>query len=461
MEINPDGIRGIQTGYDRTIAIGDMTWPSNYEVTVPFTAHKNFTAIGFAVGWQGHEGSQQPKKGWPLEALAWVRGPKWSPTLEIVRYAGPNLPAIVDVSVSIPPIEVGETYILKTSSEPFNSTTSRFDVKFWKQEDGEPTDWNINADVPTRDGSVLLVAWHADTTFGNVHIEPIAVNEIPVAVATGTPINGDAPLNVNFDGSGSTDDGSITAYVWDFGDGSPVSNQTNPAHTYTVPGNYTATLTVTDNTGQTSTDTVAIAVGGTGNTSGLVSDDFNHPLNTSVWTFFDPKGDSLLSETGTQMALSVPAGADHNLWRNKLFAPRIRQAADDTDFEVDVKFDSALSARFQLQGITVEQDGTNLLRFDFLGDGSKTQIFSASFVKGKPTKRIQSVIASGVPLYLRVKRVGDQWTMSYSYDGVSWIVAGSYTHNLAVTSVGIFGGNAGSALPAHTALIDYFKVNGD
>ena len=68
-----------------------------------------------AVGWQGHEGSQQPKKGWPLEALAWVRGPKWSPTLEIVRYAGPNLPAIVDVSVSIPPIEVGETYILKTS----------------------------------------------------------------------------------------------------------------------------------------------------------------------------------------------------------------------------------------------------------------------------------------------------------------------------------------------------------
>ena len=46
-KLTPDGIRGIQTGYDRTIAIGDMTWPSNYEVTVPFTAHKNFTAIGF------------------------------------------------------------------------------------------------------------------------------------------------------------------------------------------------------------------------------------------------------------------------------------------------------------------------------------------------------------------------------------------------------------------------------
>ena len=39
--------------------------------------------------------------------------------------------------------------------------------------------------------------------------------------------------------------------------------KTNPAHTYTAPGNYTTTLTVTDNTGQTNTDTVDITVGGT------------------------------------------------------------------------------------------------------------------------------------------------------------------------------------------------------
>jgi len=48
-------------------------------------------------------------------------------------------------------------------------------------------------------------------------------------------------------------------YHWDFGDGN-TSNQQNPSHTYSTVGNYTATLTVTDNDGNHSTDTAAVAI---------------------------------------------------------------------------------------------------------------------------------------------------------------------------------------------------------
>ena len=43
-------------------------------------------------------------------------------------------------------------------------------------------------------------------------------------------------------------------FRWDFGDGQQATGQ-NVRHTYENPGSYTATLTVTDATGQTASDT--------------------------------------------------------------------------------------------------------------------------------------------------------------------------------------------------------------
>ena len=72
------------------------------------------------------------------------------------------------------------------------------------------------------------------------------VNQPPVAVASVSPLGGVAPLTVQFTGSGSSDPEFTTlTYSWDFGDGGN-STQADPAHTYTSPGTYTATLTVTD-----------------------------------------------------------------------------------------------------------------------------------------------------------------------------------------------------------------------
>ena len=77
----------------------------------------------------------------------------------------------------------------------------------------------------------------------------------PEAIIVATPTSGISPLTVNFDGSQSVNNssGSLT-YTWNFGDGSPVSHDEIPEHTYTISGGIiTASLTVTDINGKSHT----------------------------------------------------------------------------------------------------------------------------------------------------------------------------------------------------------------
>jgi len=61
---------------------------------------------------------------------------------------------------------------------------------------------------------------------------------------------------VNFASAASDPDGYIASYFWNFGDGS-TSSGANPTHTYQA-GSFTASLTVTDNVGATTTRNVTI-----------------------------------------------------------------------------------------------------------------------------------------------------------------------------------------------------------
>jgi hypothetical protein len=67
------------------------------------------------------------------------------------------------------------------------------------------------------------------------------------------PLSGAAPLTVTFNGSGSTDpDGSVTSWLWSFGDGSTATGAV-VTHTYTTIGiTYYPSLTVADNRGASS-----------------------------------------------------------------------------------------------------------------------------------------------------------------------------------------------------------------
>ncbi len=94
----------------------------------------------------------------------------------------------------------------------------------------------------------------------NWEINNLFVTHYPTAVITADPFSGAPPLEVNFDGSGSfIADGNIVEYEWDFGEGETASGE-KVSHTFTIPGLYPVTLTVTDNKGQIATTHTTVNV---------------------------------------------------------------------------------------------------------------------------------------------------------------------------------------------------------
>jgi PKD repeat protein len=88
-------------------------------------------------------------------------------------------------------------------------------------------------------------------------------NEPPVAALSASPAAGAAPLTVEFNAGGSTDDVGIVRYQWDWnGDGTYEEEGTTPtiSHEFTE-GVYDVVVQVTDDEGLTDTATIQISAG--------------------------------------------------------------------------------------------------------------------------------------------------------------------------------------------------------
>ena len=143
-------------------------------------------------------------------------------------------------------------YALDTTTGPlstakgFNDVTSGTNGAY-----ASTTGWDYN----TGFGSFDITAVHAA-------LPPTActINQPPVAKLTADTTVGNAPSSITFSGAQSTDpEGDpLVQYVIDFGDNSDLviqSSPTFPAHPYTAPGTYVATLSVRDAVGNASLPT--------------------------------------------------------------------------------------------------------------------------------------------------------------------------------------------------------------
>jgi glucose/arabinose dehydrogenase len=128
--------------------------------------------------------------------------------------------------------------------------------------------------------------FYVDVVNGEIHrvrFTGSATNHVPNAVASASPLGGDVPLTVNFDGTGSgdPDPGDTLSYAWDLdGDGLfDDATVTQPQFTYNSPGVYHPRLKVTDQGTAFDIDTVTINAG-----SGSPTASIDSPAPSFQWS---------------------------------------------------------------------------------------------------------------------------------------------------------------------------------
>ena len=192
------------------------------------------------------------------------------------------------------------------------------------------------------------------------------------------------------------------------------------------------------------------------------SDDFSGAtLNSALWTFVNPMGDNY-SLTGANLLIHLSGGFAHDpLATGGNYSSRVVQPMTDTDFGVEVKFDSVPVQTGTIQGILIQQDGSNFLRFEFQGGtGGSTSLYAGSVLASQPAAIYSNIVGvTGHSVWMRVVRSGNTWSLSWSPDGASYQLATSFAQKLTVSAIGPMAGNSGdtgSDTPDFTASIDYF-----
>lgn len=127
------------------------------------------------------------------------------------------------------------------------SVGNQVEVRFtWEAELGPHT---IRVDVP------------GDTYEFQEIVDP---NSFPLPTTSITNGEKDAKYKkgteIYFEATATDLNGDALEFEWDWGDGTPTSNKAIAGHTYTSPGTYTVTMTVTDSRGDSTTDTFTVEI---------------------------------------------------------------------------------------------------------------------------------------------------------------------------------------------------------
>jgi dipeptidase len=156
-----------------------------------------------------------------------------------------------------------------------------------------PTIDSSAADLMSEDeeaGLSLLTGYSANVALKAVQLalkmtdDWIADPELPVALASGAPAGYPDTLTYSFDGFARVEPGNaVEAYNWDFGDAAAGSGEF-VEHRYSEGGQYTVTLTVSDDSGKTDEDTITLDVIGSSDTDSDTDTDGDADTDTDTDT---------------------------------------------------------------------------------------------------------------------------------------------------------------------------------
>lgn len=191
------------------------------------------------------------------------------------------------------------------------------------------------------------------------------------------------------------------------------------------------------------------------------SDDFHCPILANFWSLQDPTGDGSQGFVGSgtseaYLTLSFSAGTPHDAWGavdNESI--RIMQISPNTDFEIEVKWLTEPAGGFNDQGVLVQQDADDWLRFDVYHNNGSLKLFVGTTIGGTNSTILNADIPAGSASYLRISRSGDTWTTSTSADGTSFQVQNAFDQSLTVSSAGVYAANPVEGL-SWTSEVDYF-----
>jgi PKD repeat protein len=212
---------------------------------------------------QDLNGSSYPNQTWTefdlnIDELAAAHGLSFTGTFVIKFQQYDNYPvptdgfAFDDVSVAaggVAPPVAGFSGDPTSGCAPLtvsftDESTGQIDTWDWDFGDGTPHSAEQNPAheyADPGDYTVSLTVTGPGGSDTETKTDYIHVAGPPVADFVGDPRSGPAPLTVRFTDQST---GIIDAWRWDFGDGSPYSDEQNPVHEYTSEGTYTVTLTV-------------------------------------------------------------------------------------------------------------------------------------------------------------------------------------------------------------------------
>ena len=167
------------------------------------------------------------------------------------------------------------------ASTPGQPISARFEVvgtnptqlrlKLWVAGTAEPTAWLLTASDATPSHQVAGGVGLASYLSGSATNTPVTVSFDELDVVDPTVVLNGAPtarfatvtsgLGATVDGSLTSDDGAITGWAWDFGDGRTATGSPAASIVYAAAGTYTVTLTVTDAQGVTGRLALQVSVG--------------------------------------------------------------------------------------------------------------------------------------------------------------------------------------------------------